>query len=259
MTPILEKIVSHKRLEVLSSEQAISSQQLKDSMYYHRETFSAKSALRFGGIIAEHKRKSPSKKSINLSRPLVDTIDRYARGGASAISVLTDTQFFGGSLTDLALARASCSLPIIRKDFIISTYQIDEAKAYGADFILLIAAILSPNQIQEFTAYAHALGLEVLLEVHDKEELLTNNNCPVDLVGVNHRNLKTFETNLDLGIELLPEIDKNQIAVAESGIHTKKSLKKLWKAGFKGFLIGESIMKHKAPEVLLAKWNNCLK
>ena len=97
-----------------------------------------------GGIIAEHKRKSPSKKSINLSRPLVDTIDRYVRGGASAISVLTDTQFFGGSLTDLALARASCSLPIIRKDFIISTYQIDEAKAYGADFILLIAAILSP-------------------------------------------------------------------------------------------------------------------
>jgi indole-3-glycerol phosphate synthase len=149
MIPILEKIVAHKRLEVLSSEQAISSQQLKDSMHYHRETYSAKSALQTGGIIAEHKRKSPSKKSINLNRPLVDTIDRYVRGGASAISVLTDTQFFGGSLTDLALARASCSLPIIRKDFIISTYQIDEAKAYGADFILLIAAILSPNQIQE--------------------------------------------------------------------------------------------------------------
>ena len=259
MTPILEKIVAHKRLEVISSEQAISSKQLKDSMYYHRETYSAKNALQLGGIIAEHKRKSPSKKSINLSRPLVDTIDRYVRGGASAISVLTDTQFFGGSLTDLALARASCSLPIIRKDFIISTYQIDEAKAYGADFILLIAAILSPNQIQEFTAYAHAIGLEVLLEVHDKEELLANKNCPVDLVGINHRNLRTFETNLDLGLELLPEIDKNQIAVAESGIHTKKSLKKLWKAGFKGFLIGESIMKHKAPEELLAKWNNCLK
>ncbi len=259
MTPILEKIIAQKRLEVIASEQAFSVEALKASRYYQRETLSARKALQFGGIIAEHKRRSPSKAAINFNRPLVDTLERYKRGGAKVISVLTDTSFFGGSLEDLSLARASSNLPLLRKDFIISTYQIDEAKAYGADLILLIAAALSPAQINEFTDYAHLLGLEVLLEVHDLTELTSNQKAPVDLLGINHRNLKTFETNLELGHELLPHIGSDKIAIAESGIHSKKTLKKLWKDGFKGFLIGESLMKSKEPETILTHWNQCLK
>jgi indole-3-glycerol phosphate synthase len=171
------------------------------------------------------------------------------------LSILTDTVFFGGSLEDLITARNHTEKPLLRKDFIYDPYQIYEAKAYGADVILLIAAVLSKNKISELSALAHELGLEVLLEVHDKEELLQKQLPSIDLLGVNHRNLKTFEVNLRLGEELLPFMHESPLAVAESGLSELAQIEKLYKLGFKGFLIGEYLMKEDRPAQTLRAIN----
>lgn len=252
---ILDQIMRQKSVEVSAKKAAIPVEALKDFQFFQRSTVSAQEALAQGGIIAEHKRKSPSKPSIQPQSKAQDVVKLYDNGGAAVMSILTDTVFFGGSLDDLLIARNNTERPLLRKDFIFDPYQVYEAKAYGADLILLIAAVLSREQIETLTNLAHQLGLEVLLEVHSKVELEEKGTDVVDLLGVNHRDLKTFKVDLSLGEELLPLMRNHQIPVAESGLQSIEDIQKLHKLGFKGFLIGEYLMKETDPSATLGQLN----
>ncbi|OUR99305.1 indole-3-glycerol phosphate synthase [Flavobacteriales bacterium 33_180_T64] len=242
---ILTKIVSDKRIEVNLRKQLIPIKQLEHSILFERETISLAKRLKESttGIIAEHKRRSPSKQVINHDLNVFDVAKGYENAGACGMSVLTDGKYFGGSLDDLLTARASCNLPLLRKEFIIDSYQIIEAKAYGADVILLIAAILSKVEIKQFSELAKQLDLEVLLEVHNEEELHKSIMPSLDLLGVNNRNLKTFEVSLETSKELSQHIPSDFIKVSESGISSIDAIKTLQPYGYKGFLIGENFMK----------------
>lgn len=245
---ILEKIVAHKKGEVAQRKNDWPVAMLEKERFFAREPFSLKKSLldeRTNGIIAEYKRKSPSKGIIN-NRDSVEAVTKaYLGYGASGISILTDLEFFGGSLDDLVAARDN-SLPLLRKDFMIDEYQLIEAKAFGADVILLIAACLSPDEVRTLSASAKKLGLEVLLELHDETEL--EHICDtVDLVGVNNRNLKNFEVDLEHSVKLASQIDDRFIKVAESGINDVANIHYLKQHGFRGFLIGEYFMKQESP------------
>jgi indole-3-glycerol phosphate synthase len=247
---ILDKIIATKREEVASQKAQTSIDDLKKMPLYQRKTLSLKSFLKDptkNGIIAEHKRKSPSKGIINGSLTLKDVVTGYAEAGASACSVLTDEQYFGGHPNDLMEARSLVNIPLLRKDFMVDTYQIEQAKAWGADVILLIAACLSNAEIKELSEYAHKLGLEVLLEVHNKEELVGNLLPTIDVIGVNNRNLKTFDVSINTSIEVGSHIPDTYLKISESGIENPDSIKTLKQHGFKGFLIGEYFMKHSSP------------
>jgi indole-3-glycerol phosphate synthase len=199
------------------------------------------------GIIAEFKRKSPSKGWFKDAKLEAEAVVRpYNNLGAAGISVLTDEEFFGGDLDDLIQTKVVTDVPILRKDFIIDRWQIAESKAFGADVILLIAACLSPAAVKELAAYAKSIGLEVLLEIHNETELA--HICDeVDMVGVNNRNLKTFEVNIDTSLQLINSIPAGKPAIAESGITDIETIVTLRLAGFKGFLVGENFMKHPDP------------
>ena len=199
------------------------------------------------GIIAEHKRKSPSKAVINNSLNLIDVAKGYENAGVSGMSVLTDEKYFGGTLEDLKTARNTCNLPLLRKEFIISEYQIIEAKASGADLILLIAAILTKDEIKSYSELAKSLGMEILLEVHNLEELEKSMMPSLDMIGVNNRNLKTFEVNLDISKSLSDRIPDDFVKVSESGISNVAAIKDLKTYGYQGFLIGENFMKTSNP------------
>jgi indole-3-glycerol phosphate synthase len=242
---ILTKIVNDKRIEVNLRKQLIPIKQLELSVLFERETFSLAKKLKESsiGIIAEHKRRSPSKQVINHNLNVFDVAKGYENAGVCGMSVLTDGKYFGGSLDDLLTARASCNLPLLRKEFIIDTYQILEAKAYGADVILLIAAILTKNEIKQFSEFAKSLKLDVLLEVHNKEELYKSIMPSIDMLGVNNRNLKTFEVSLDISKQLSELIPNDFVKVSESGISSIEAIKTLQPYGYKGFLIGENFMK----------------
>ena len=244
---ILEKIVARKKEEVAARKQVTSAAQLKAMPAFQRSCFSLKERLMSGktsGIIAEYKRQSPSKGVINASADVVEVTSAYAKA-AAGISVLTDADFFGGSTVDLMRARVQ-EVPILRKDFMIDTYQIDEAKAMGADVILLIAACLSVDEVATMAAYAKAVGLEVLLEIHDATEL--KHICAdVDMVGVNNRNLKTFEVDIERSVRMAEEIPAGKIRIAESGIRSADDISLFKQQGFEGFLVGEHFMKEKDP------------
>lgn len=198
------------------------------------------------GIIAEFKRKSPSKGWFKTKELEVEPVVTAYNKSAAGISVLTDTEFFGGDLDDLIQTKVVTDIPVLRKDFIIDKWQIAEAKAFGADVILLIAACLTPVQVKEFSAYAHSIGLESILEVHNEEEL---GHCcdEVSMVGVNNRNLKTFAVDINTSLELVDKIPAGKPAIAESGISSTDAIVTLRQAGFKGFLIGENFMKEEQP------------
>jgi len=199
------------------------------------------------GLIAEHKRRSPSKPHINFKTNVFDVAKAYENAGATGMSVLTEQKYFGGSLEDLLLARSSCNLPLLRKDFMVDEYQIIEAKAYGADVILLIASCLTPQEIKQFSGLAHKLGMQSILEVHNREEL-ENTFCEgIDIVGVNNRNLKTFEVDLDNSHELIQHIPQDVVKISESGIKNEKDIIALKKSGYQGFLLGEHFMKTNDP------------
>ena len=244
---ILQKIVKDKRIEVNLRKQLIPVKQLEQSILFERQTVSLANNLRnsTSGIIAEHKRRSPSKQVINHDLNVFDVAKGYENSGVCGMSVLTDGKYFGGSLDDLLTARASCNLPLLRKEFIIDTYQILEAKAYGADVILLIAAILTKQEIKQFSEFAKSLNLDVLLEVHNEEELKKSIMPSLDMLGVNNRNLKTFEVSLETSKKLSEQIPNDFVKVSESGISSVKAIKELQPYGYKGFLIGESFMKTK--------------
>lgn len=246
---ILEKITTYKQKEVSAKKEAFPISLLEQSQWFERETNSLATALvnSTTGIIAEHKRRSPSKPNINNLVQVQDVAGGYEAAGVSGMSVLTDTNFFGGSLDDLVLARKATSFPLLRKEFIIDPYQIYEAKAYGADAILLIAACLTEAELKNFSALAKSLHLDVLLEVHNEEEIHKSLHETVDMLGVNNRNLKTFETSIEISKQLAALIPNEFIKVSESGISTVEAISELKKYGYQGFLIGENFMKTKNP------------
>lgn len=246
---ILDNIVADKRKEVDLKKSLIPVSQLEQSVLFVRETTSLANKLRnsTSGIIAEHKRRSPSKSTINQNLNVQDVAKGYENAGACGMSVLTDLKYFGGALDDLLLARASCNLPLLRKEFIIDEYQILEAKAHGADVILLIAAILTREEIKTYSEFAKSLQLDVLLEVHDEEELHKSIMPSLDMLGVNNRNLKTFDVSLDISKRLSEIIPNEFVKVSESGISNTSAIKELQPYGFQGFLIGENFMKTSNP------------
>ncbi|NJX16423.1 indole-3-glycerol phosphate synthase TrpC [Tamlana crocina] len=246
---ILDKIVIDKRNEVNLRKGLIPVSQLEQSVLFNRETVSLSNTLRNSksGIIAEHKRRSPSKSVINHTLNVQDVATGYENAGVCGMSVLTDGKYFGGSLDDLLTARASCNLPLLRKEFIIDEYQILEAKAYGADVILLIAAILTRDEIKQFSEFAKRLNLDVLLEVHNEEELHKSIMPSLDMLGVNNRNLKTFDVSLETSKVLSELIPDDFVKVSESGISNIEAIKELQPFGYKGFLIGENFMKTDNP------------
>jgi len=258
---ILDTIVARKREEVAERKLLKSINQLEQMPSFHRTTLSFVSSLRDEnktGIIAEFKRKSPSKGLINSSANVSDVVKAYEQFGASGISVLTDIDFFGGSDEDLMTARKHVTTPLLRKEFIVDAYQIAEAKAFGADAILLIASCLTPQEVKSFAAMAHDYALEVLLEVHDEAEL--GHFCEyVDMVGVNNRNLKTFEVDINTSVELFNKIPSDVVAITESGISNVETIVYLKQIGFQGFLIGENFMKQADPTIAFADFTHQLK
>lgn len=246
---ILDKIVADKRKEVDLKKSLITIPQLEQSVMMERTSISLAEELKNSttGIIAEHKRRSPSKSVINQSLNVQDVAKGYAGAGVCGMSVLTDGKYFGGSLDDLILARAAVNIPLLRKEFIIDEYQIVEARAYGADVILLIAAILSREEIKTLSETAKSLGLDVLLEVHNEEELQKSIMPSLDMLGVNNRNLKTFEVNLETSKSLSEQIPDDFAKVSESGISSIEAIQELKPYGYQGFLIGENFMKTDDP------------
>ncbi len=246
---ILDKIVIDKRKEISLKKGLIPISQLENSVLFERNTSSLTKALRSSnsGIIAEHKRRSPSKSIINNNLNVQDVAQGYEKAGVSGMSVLTDGKYFGGSLDDLLIARSSASFPLLRKEFIIDEYQLIEAKAHGADVILLIAAVLSRHEIKSFSETAKSLGLDVLLEVHNQEELEKSIMPSLDMLGINNRNLKTFEVSLEISKSLAEKIPDDFVKVSESGISSVEAIKELKPYGYKGFLIGENFMKTDNP------------
>lgn len=257
---ILDEIIAYKKREVESCKELFPITDLEKIPLFNREAYSLKASVlnpQKTGIIAEFKRKSPSKGIINDHTFVDDVTQGYAAAGASGLSILTDFNFFGGSIDDLMIARQINQIPILRKEFIIDDYQIIEAKAYGADAILLIAAVLESMEIEKLYTAARNLGLEVLLEIHDEEEL-EKINGNADLIGINNRNLKTFEVNLDHSKNLVKKLPKNMPKIAESGISNPATIKDLRQNGFDGFLIGENFMKTSNPGLAFNSFVNQL-
>ncbi len=248
---ILEIIIAAKRKEVEKYKPLSSMERFrKEGFFWEISNRSLKQSLLAEGstgIIAEFKRKSPSKGWFKPKEQEVEpVVVQYNAKGAAGISILTDMEFFGGDLDDLIQTKVITDVPVLRKDFIIDEWQIAEAKAFGADVILLIAACLSPAEVKQLATFTKSIGLEVLLEIHNEEEL--DHICDeIDIVGVNNRNLKTFEVDINTSLQLIDKIPKEKPAIAESGISNVETIVTLRQAGFKGFLIGENFMKTDDP------------
>jgi len=245
----LEKIVKAKRTELEVSKSNIPVDSLERSEYFNRETVSLEKALLDSekhGIIAEFKRQSPSHGVINPSATSGPVCFRYFSSGASAVSVLTNSEFFGGRNEDLVNARQHCQGPILRKEFIIDEYQVIESKSIGADAILLIADILSGNELRNLSQLAYSLKMEVLFEIHDKGGI---GKLPREsiLIGINSRNLGNFRIDMGILKKTIGKLPKESIKIAESGINSAMSLVDLEKMGFRGFLIGELFMRENDP------------
>lgn len=257
---ILDKIVNYKKKEIATASLLITRSELEQMTYFKKPTLKLTDFLTDSaktGIIAEFKRKSPSKGIINDSVSVDEVTKGYAENGASALSVLTDFHFFGGSVEDVMRARRANQIPILRKEFIIDEYQIYEAKAIGADAILLIAAILEIKQAKKYARIARDLGMQVLMELHEESELHHLNEY-VDIVGVNNRNLKNFIVDLKHSVELAEKIPDNFIKISESGISSVEDIMFLRQHGFKGFLIGENFMKTANPANAFATFTESL-
>ena len=246
---ILEQIVESKRKSLKEKKDWFSIKKLEASSYFERECESLIKRLNLGdttGIIAEFKRKSPSKGIINDKAKIEEVVNAYEENGAAGISVLTDEEYFGGSNEDLMRAREIVDIPLLRKDFIVDEYQVVETKSIGADVMLLIAACLTASEVRRLAAIAKNLGLEVLLELHDETEL--DHVCDdTELIGINNRNLKTFEVDIDRSLKMAEKIPESKIKIAESGINSVENIKLFKQNLFKGFLIGENFMKEADP------------
>lgn len=258
-TDILTEIIAHKRVEIAIQETAVPRMHLEKMLDDIHPCIRMSHALRTSstGIIAEFKRRSPSKGWLHPDADAALTAG-YEQAGAAALSILTDEKFFGGNLGDIRKARELTRLPILRKDFIISPYQLLQAKLVGADAVLLIAAVLTPAECRELARLAHELKLEVLLEIHDESEL-EHLNDDIDLLGVNNRHLGTFHTDTIRSFLLAECLPSHLPWVSESGIAHPETLRQLRKAGYQGFLIGETFMKTPQPHTTLANFiRSCL-
>ena len=259
MADILQEIVAHKRVELEQQKQLVPPRQL----YARVERLMADGIAECSmsralasspyGIIAEFKRKSPSKGWIHEDAQPMDVIPRYAAGGASALRILTDSRYFGGTLEYIPQVRPSVDIPILRKEFIIDEYQLFEARNAGADAVLLIAADLTKDECRTLTRTAHDLKLEVLLEMHSEEEL-EYLECEPDMAGINNRNLGTFHTDVANSFRMAEKMDTEAVKVSESGISNPDTIRQLREAGFRGFLMGECFMKEKDPGLALKKF-----
>jgi indole-3-glycerol phosphate synthase len=258
MSDILERIIAVKREEVRAAQLSApleelrleaSSRDLRDFVGALRAKHEAGAAA----VIAEVKKASPSKGVLREHFVPADIARSYEKGGAACLSVLTDVQFFQGSTAYLEAARAACSLPVLRKDFIVDPYQVVEARAMGADAILLIAAALSLTEMQELEAFAHSLGLAVLVEVHDRAELTQALTLKTPLIGINNRNLRTFETSLDTTLGMLDALPDDRIVVTESGILTRADVERMRSNGVHSFLVGEAFMRAEEPGAALSQ------
>jgi indole-3-glycerol phosphate synthase len=257
---ILEIIVESKRLEVLNLKENFDLNFFEKSDNYKRKCYSLKEFLldkTKNSIISEFKRKSPSKGVINDKSSVEEVVKAYQNADVSAVSILTDKDYFGGSEKDLMRARTILNLPILRKDFIIDQFQIHQSKYLGADVILLIAAILTKEQIEDFTNLAHKLSLSVILELHDQSEI-EKIYSKVDVIGVNNRNLGTFKVDIQNSVEMMKLLPKDALLISESGISEVNSIKMLQNIGFKGFLIGENFMKTDDPAKAVSEFSNNL-
>ena len=246
---ILDKIVRDKKLEVdkLSSNSSI--KELESSSLFSRQCISLKDSIlkSTGGIICEFKRRSPSNNNINYKSNISEVVKGYQKAGAAGLSILTDKQYFDGDIQDILEIRDISSIPILRKEFIISEYQIIEAKSIGSDAILLIASILSKEEIKNYSSLAKDIGLEVLFEIHNAEELEKMSGDNIDIIGVNNRNLDTLEIDLQNSVNLYSKIPNSYVKISESGISKVESILKLREVGYQGFLIGENFMKTDDP------------
>ncbi len=247
---ILQKIINYKKPLLEQQKRQIPIEALQIHPYFKRKSLSLSNALTkpdSSGIIAEFKRRSPSKPAINLTADVQQVTTGYQKSGAAALSILTDTHFFGGKNLDIEQIRDFINIPILRKDFIFDTYQVYEAKSIGADAILLIAEVLSKDEILQLAKTAHELGMEVLLEIHSTSQL-DKLNPYINVLGINNRNLKTFEVSIDNSIQIAGKLPEDINKISESGIRSPEDIKRLRTYGFQGFLIGESFMKTPAPE-----------
>ncbi|MBN1185340.1 MAG: indole-3-glycerol phosphate synthase TrpC [Bacteroidales bacterium] len=245
---ILDKIIANKRKEIEQAKKLCSLAQLEKAEYFTRKTISLKQSLLNSnkpGIIAEFKRKSPSKGIINDRVKVEEVIQGYCQAGAAGLSVLTDEMYFGGKAEDLPKARIN-KVPILRKDFMVDEYQVLEAKAWGADVILIIAEALTKEEVFVLAKLAKSLQLDVLMEIHSEDQLAKVNPY-LDIVGVNNRNLKTFEVSIQTSVDLYTKIPDDFVKISESGISSVENIKILDEVGFKGFLIGENFMKTDNP------------
>ena len=249
MKDILEEIIAHKRIEIARQKEAIDMKQLIDRCDLSAPSIGMRASLDASptGIIAEFKRRSPSKGWIKEKGDVSLVPMGYEQAGAAALSILTDEAFFGGTLKDIQVTRPLVKLPILRKDFILDEYQLYQAKAVGANAILLIAACLSVEACKTLAAKAHDLGLEVLLEIHQEQEL-DYIGPHIDMVGVNNRNLGTFHTDVANSFRLIESLPKELLKVSESGISQPSTIRALREVGYRGFLIGETFMKTEQPE-----------
>ena len=259
MSDILDKIVAVKREEVAAAVMQKSLAVVRadaESRVLTRDfegAMRAKIAAGQAAVIAEIKKASPSKGVLRADFIPADIAQSYAEHGAACLAVLTDKQFFQGSVDFLKQARASCDLPVLRKDFMIDTYQVYEARAMGADAILLIAACLDDAQMAEMEAVARSLDMAVLVEVHDKAELERALKLKTRLVGINNRNLKTFEVSLQTTLDMLPDVPADRLLVTESGIQTPEDVVRMREAKVNAFLVGEAFMRSSEPGEALSK------
>lgn len=252
-TDILQNIIAYKRKEIRLQEEAVTRLQLEALIETPVACRSMKQALAASatGIIAEFKRRSPSKDWIKQDADASLIPASYEKAGATALSILTDELFFGGSLKDIRTARPQVTLPILRKDFVISPYQLYQAKTVGADAILLIAAVLTPEECRNLAHLAHELKMEVLLELHSETEL-NHINDYIDMVGINNRNLGTFHTDVANSFHLAKYLPHDKVRISESGIVRPETIQQLREAGFQGFLMGETFMRTPNPAETLS-------
>ena len=250
----LETILQHKRQEVAARRRECTPEQLREMPMFTRRTLSLRERLsgKRMGVVAEIKKASPSKGVIREQFDPAAIARSYVSGGAAAVSVLTETRFFQGSLSILASVRTLVDVPLLRKDFILDPYQLVEAKGYGADAVLLIAAALDPAHLRELQDEARALGLECLVEVHTEAELMTLDQSKCDLIGINNRDLATFTTDLSVSLKLRPLIRRETVVVSESGISTADDLRTLMNGDIHAVLIGEAFMRQADPGSALA-------
>lgn len=257
MIDILKQIATTKRMEVEASKIGVSNSEMRRMAYAcRRNVISMKDSIlsRPVAIIAEHKRRSPSKGEIAPMSNVAEIAHEYAANGAAAMSVLTDTPYFGGNLTDLAVARATAPwLPILRKEFIVDEYQVYQARVFGADAILLIAAMIDPYTLLRLNDLAHQLDMQTLVEIHSVEEL-SMIPSDADMVGINNRDLTSFKTDIDVCRQLIDSLPADKVKIAESGIKIQKDIRPLINAGFDGFLIGEALMSKPEPGTMLAEF-----